>query len=337
MNLPSISIIVPIYQVEPYIEDCLRSVVRQTYPGRLECILVDDCGTDRSMEKAARLISGYGGPIVFKTLHHACNRGLSAARNTGTDAATGDYIFFLDSDDVMTDQCIETLAAPLADASYDLVAGDLTTIGSDRLLPVLRMKLPHRTILRGEEILAKYRTEWNMLAYNKLYKAALIKDPRLKFMEGIIHEDELWSFQVACLATSLFAIRSVTYLYRIRPGGLSSLSTRKEDAAWFSIILKEIVKFTDTNGIYNESVCKFIVFMFYKTVNFHSDSFLDYKATYLQLVSLAKRPMKDLIHLHGFHIKEYLKNMHFFLPRPIAPYWQFYVLERLRQSSLFAG
>ena len=105
--LPKISIIIPIYNVEPYIEDCLQSVMRQTYRGMMECILVDDCGTDNSMKVAEQLIKIYNGPIDFKVLHHEHNRGLSAARNTGIDAACGDYVYFLDSDDWISDDCFE--------------------------------------------------------------------------------------------------------------------------------------------------------------------------------------------------------------------------------------
>ena len=94
MNQPSISIIVPVYNVEPYVEECIHSVMRQTYTGPMECIVVDDCGTDNSMAVVEGLIANYKGPISFKVLHHKHNRGLSAARNTGMDAATGDYYFF---------------------------------------------------------------------------------------------------------------------------------------------------------------------------------------------------------------------------------------------------
>ena len=65
-----LSIIIPVYQVAPYIEDCLRSVMRQTYQGAMECLIVDDCGTDDSIAIAERVIASYDGPIVFQILHH---------------------------------------------------------------------------------------------------------------------------------------------------------------------------------------------------------------------------------------------------------------------------
>ena len=87
-----VSIIVPVYNVAPYIADCLRSVMHQTYTGSMECLLVDDCGTDDSITIAERMIADYEGPIQFQILHHERNRGLSAARNTGTEAAKGEYL-----------------------------------------------------------------------------------------------------------------------------------------------------------------------------------------------------------------------------------------------------
>ena len=97
-----ISVIIPVYNVAPYIAACLQSVMRQTAQAALECILVDDCGPDNSMEVVNETLKSYNGPVDFKIVRHTQNRGLSAARNTGMAAATGDYIYFLDSDDEIT-------------------------------------------------------------------------------------------------------------------------------------------------------------------------------------------------------------------------------------------
>ena len=93
-----VTIIIPVYQVSAYVERCILSVMDQDYDA-IECIIVDDATQDDSIEQCERLIERYNGPILFKILHHQYNRGLSAARNTGTDAASGDYLYYLDSDD----------------------------------------------------------------------------------------------------------------------------------------------------------------------------------------------------------------------------------------------
>lgn len=104
-----ISIIIPVYNVAQYIEECLNSVIAQTYMGDMECLIVDDCGTDDSIAIAKRIIQDYQGNIKFQILYHEHNRGLSAARNTGIEASTGDYLYFLDSDDSIIPECLELM------------------------------------------------------------------------------------------------------------------------------------------------------------------------------------------------------------------------------------
>ena len=74
---------------------------------------MDNCGTDKCMAIAEELIAGYEGPIEFRIVHHEYNRGLSAVRNTGMNASTCEYVYFLDSDDWISDDCIEKLTNPL--------------------------------------------------------------------------------------------------------------------------------------------------------------------------------------------------------------------------------
>ena len=93
----SISIIIPIYNVEKYIERCILSVMRrQDFDGDLECILVDDCTPDKSMQIAKSLIDSYQGPVKFRIMRNSENQGLSCSRNNGLNCAKGDYVFFLD-------------------------------------------------------------------------------------------------------------------------------------------------------------------------------------------------------------------------------------------------
>lgn len=237
---PFISIIIPVYNVEPYVEACIESVMRQTYDGQMECIVVDDCGTDKSMEIVEKLIAEYTGPFSFIVIHHERNRGLSSARNTGMDNVKGDYLFFLDSDDEITDDCIEKLVEPLNHEYYDIVVGSIAIYGGKQPYNLLRLHLPDQTILRGIDILNTYRTKWNMMAQNKLYRTGFVRESYLSFCEGLIHEDELWSFQIACMANSLYAIQQTTYLYRIRKNGIKSLSKGENRMKNLTILVKEI-------------------------------------------------------------------------------------------------
>ena len=88
-----VSIVIPVYKVEKYIDCCLRSVFNQTY-ANIECIIVNDCTPDGSFVKVKKLIETYEGNVDFILLEHRQNEGLSQARNTGVNNSTGDYIYF---------------------------------------------------------------------------------------------------------------------------------------------------------------------------------------------------------------------------------------------------
>lgn len=107
-----------------YIERCVNSVINQTY-SPIECLLVDDATPDDSISKCERLIADYKGSTRFVILHHDRNRGLSASRNTGLDAATGDYVFYLDSDDELKPDCIEKMVRPIkSNPAIEMVLGN---------------------------------------------------------------------------------------------------------------------------------------------------------------------------------------------------------------------
>ena len=243
-----VTIIIPIYNVAPFVADCIHSVMCQTWQEPLECILVDDCGTDDSMAVVERTLQDYQGQVDFRIVRHEHNRGLSAARNTGLDSATGDYVYFLDSDDEITPDCIEALAAPIATASYDLTVGDYRLVGSG--MQKIPLRLSDGTVLQGQEVLKAYRQqEWYVMSVNKLYRRSFLNDCRLRFREGILHEDELWSFEIACMAQSLAAVGTETYVYKLREGSITvrEFSPRRADS--LNIILKEMYDFAVSRGL----------------------------------------------------------------------------------------
>lgn len=246
-----ITIVIPVYNVEAYIEDCLRSVVAQTYKGEIECIIVDDCTPDGSSDIIERFIKEYTGNIQFKLLHHEKNRGLSAARNTGIDAATGEYIYFLDSDDEITPDCIELLAEPLKKKKYDFVIGDYKTVGSDIEFPPLL--LDEGEITTNKEIRSYYfKDKWYMMAWNKLCNLDFIKNNSLYFKEGLINEDNLWSFQLACLAQTMYIAKEQVYLYKVRANSIMGGIDQLKRADAFSTICYEAHKWAKQNSFINE-------------------------------------------------------------------------------------
>lgn len=234
-TLPKISIIIPIYNVEGYISECLQSVMRQTYKGEIECILVDDCGMDNSISVAEQLIADYKGSIVFRILHHEHNRGLSAARNTGTDAATGDYIYYLDSDDYISDDCLDVLAEPLQKREYDMVVGDVQSFGDVCRWHYLFIKADE--IVGNKAIFSIYADrQLFVMAWNKLCKRLFLRNNKITFLEGQLHEDEMWTYKIMSCIDTLAICHSTTYFYRMRSGSIintDNLANGKKATAYF--------------------------------------------------------------------------------------------------------
>lgn len=214
-----VSIIIPIYNVAAYIERCLQSVVDQTYTD-IECILVDDCGSDNSMEVAQNFINNYKGNITFLILHHDKNKGLSAARNTALRYAKGEYVYFLDSDDAITSDCIEVLmflATKYPDAAF--AQGNFL----DRDMQISRYGWK---ILLPEYCDEKEKLEKIILfkvvtsACNKVIKKCIFTEYQLYFPDGIVHEDMYWTFFLMKYTKAAAFVNKGTYIYYINDNSI---------------------------------------------------------------------------------------------------------------------
>lgn len=314
-----ISIIIPVYNVAPYIGDCICSVMRQTWQEGLECIFVDDCGTDDSMEVVRSMIHDYHGSIEFRLLTHERNRGLSAARNTGVKAATGDYIYFLDSDDEITEDCMEALAQPLREERLDLTVADYRVIGTG--MPQIPLALSDQQILRAGEIIHAYRQkDWYMMSVNKLYRTDFLKQNNLRFREGIIHEDELWSFQIACLAKSMAAVRKETYIYKLREGSITVRAFSPKRADSLNIILKEMCEFSQEHGLQcdrdvHNAIQNFRIDCLNKVKNGASSMFHNF---YRNQRSMMTTSWLDCCRVNGSDLKKQVRDFHILLPLSLA-------------------
>ncbi len=248
----TVSIIIPVYNVAPYIEDCLKSVMRQTYKGEMECVIVDDCGTDESIDISERMIAAYQGPIIFQILHHEYNRGLSAARNTGTEAAKGVYIYYLDSDDEITEDCIEKLMeVALQDPEIEMVQGNGPIDGRWMMddgrghterNPYSKV-YPKSYLTSNEEVRAWYYQKQliPVNAWNKLIKRSFLLDHHVLFKEGVLYEDNLWMFYALKYIRSVRFVSDITYLHRKRPGSIMTGTEKKTEAFHRYFIFNDII------------------------------------------------------------------------------------------------
>ncbi|MBV2208553.1 MAG: glycosyltransferase [Thermomonas sp.] len=156
-NAPWLSVLIPVYNVSAYIEDCVRSVLQQVLhdPG-IEIVLLDDVGSDDSWAKVQALAAQH--PQRLRLLQHAHNRGLAAARNTLLAEAQGRYIWFLDSDDILLPGSIDGLRAAVSSDDPDLVLCDFAIVRE-------QPRLSHR--LRGEQHRRTHPSRSEALSYDR--------------------------------------------------------------------------------------------------------------------------------------------------------------------------
>lgn len=225
-----VSIIIPVYNVSDYVERCISSVMAQTYAD-LECIIVDDCTPDDSIEKCERMIAQYNGPVEFKILHHEHNRGLSAARNTGTNAARGEYIYYLDSDDEIVPECIALMTTEAqANPGVEMVIGTIETDTSYNYSNWALFQEKHyiNDNLEIRRLFLGKPSQLPVTAWNKLLKRKFLIENSLQFVEGILCEDQVWSFELMQRCRSLSIIPDRTYrYYNVEKSIMNTLSYQK--------------------------------------------------------------------------------------------------------------
>lgn len=311
-----VSIIIPVYNVEKYVEKCLRSVIAQDFTGGMECIIVDDCGDDGSMAICNRVISEYEGTIDFKVVRHNCNKGLSCARNTGMSNAKGDYYFFLDSDDAITENCVSIMTEGLMNESFDVVAADI--VHSVEHNKHLYVSYENDICFKGCPLFKKgEKIGIPFMAWNKLYRAKFIKDNNLKFKEGLIHEDLLWTFMVICSANSMKVYKDQTYFYNHSEHSIvaGNLNYHHEVLLLLEII-NDMREFVVDKGIkHYPHVCSVIDNMFWMALSNASMISRSYfNKIYDEIVSKDIYTKMERIQFLNFRIRSVLKKIVLLFP-----------------------
>jgi glycosyltransferase involved in cell wall biosynthesis len=217
-----VSIIIPLYNKKQYIERCFNSVTNQIYKN-IECIIVDDCSTDSSLELVNNLIKNYAGNIKFVLVKHSRNGGLSAARNTGINNSNGDYLFFLDADDEIIENSISSLVI-LAEkySEVDMVQGNIITKRGLRKNENLNPKGKLPEFIKGNLNIRRYCSDIPETAWNKLVKKEFIINNSLYFKKGITHEDYHWRFFYLKKIESFVFTEENTYIFYEVPDSITT-------------------------------------------------------------------------------------------------------------------
>ena len=211
---PLVSIIVPSYNVEKYVGACVDSVLKQEYQN-WECILINDGSSDHTLE----IIKSFETKDRRFQVFTQENAGLSATRNRGIEISNGDFLFFLDSDDILSSDAISTLVSSVD--NNDIVTGITVTskITGDiisKISPLYPPKEGDITFANNHfEVLTKaMESALTPVAQNRLYSKEFIDKNNLRFKNGILHEDELWFFETMLVAKNVKFVNHETYFYR---------------------------------------------------------------------------------------------------------------------------
>lgn len=214
MNDGKISVIVPVYKVEPYLDRCVSSIVNQTYKN-LEIILVDDGSPDR----CGAMCDAWAARDSRIRVIHKENGGLSDARNAGMAVATGELLGFVDSDDWIAPDMYQQLHERMAEDASDIAACGVEMVWEDGRPPRRLTKEGDCVLDAGEAMRAVIEESWlKQPVWYKLYKTALVRD--IPFPVGKYHEDVFWTYQAVGAAKRVSVADHVGYYYLQRSGSI---------------------------------------------------------------------------------------------------------------------
>ena len=253
--MAEVSIIVPVYQVEKYIRQCVDSILAQTFTD-FELILVDDGSKDKSGE----ICDEYAGMDERVKVIHKENGGLSDARNRGMDQAVGNYFMFVDSDDYIAPTMVESLYSCILCENADIAACNFLFAFDNAREKNFSTEIKTE-VLTGSDIFYYRKNERNYgiwtVAWNKLYKRETFGNVRFRF--GKYHEDEFWANDIYQMDIKVVTIPECLYYYRQRG---DSIMGKKNIARDFDIIeafQERIYVYLEQNN-YAEQAYKVLVF-----------------------------------------------------------------------------
>lgn len=232
-----ISVIIPIYNTEKYLEECIISVLQQTYSD-LEVILVDDGSTDESYSICSRYALKDNRIQVIRQE----NQGISAARNAGVKASRGEYVFFLDSDDYLEEDALRVLLDLIENSDADLGVASIRHVD-------MRGEEIAKECFQDEKSLLDDRSFWKVVysktmgvtVWSKLYKSEMVK--RCEFPVGKINEDECYINDIMSKVQKIACTADIVLNYRRREESIThSPGKERLDKCWFLLERFELLK-----------------------------------------------------------------------------------------------
>lgn len=214
MNFPIISLVVPVYNVAPYLSRCLDSLISQKYPS-LEIICVNDGSTDLS----GSILNLYAKKDPRIKIISQPNQGLSAARNTGIRSATGEWMGFIDSDDYITPDCISKIAQHISN-DIDLICWGATAVkqNSEEDIFWLDVQNQHlRLRFKGKKrFTQRVALKTPVTVWNKLFRKSILKQYQITFPQGLLFEDNAFYWKYFPFCKRAYFIQEPFYFYTQR-------------------------------------------------------------------------------------------------------------------------
>lgn len=241
---PMISVIIPMYNSEKYIETCLRSVMTQSVDD-IEVILIDDASTDHGPEIAQRVLNEYPHTEQCRIVRNEHNSGVAFSRNRGVESAVGKYIFFMDADDILAPYCFETLLHKAEETGADLVGGEKICFIDDvpagmHTNSISAITLHHDDVIRYfGRIRKNTRYTLYFMVWNKLIRRSFLNINSISFISQIrVHSDEPWCFKSFYLSNNIVLIENVTYFYRDTPSSIINSLKKTQPIDSYNILVR---------------------------------------------------------------------------------------------------
>ena len=213
-----LSVVIPYYHVEKYIGACLERTARLD-PAETEVLLVDDCGSDGSALIAQAFCAEYPN---FRIIRREKNGGLSAARNTGLDEAQGEYVYFLDSDDLPEPEALMALAREAQEKRLDVAKACFVYFDDETGKETPGPEIAGTQVMTGGALFAAQcgAGQYEPMVWQCVYRRAFLAENALRMAEGLLFEDELFQAPALLCAQRAAAFEQVILRYRQRAGSI---------------------------------------------------------------------------------------------------------------------
>lgn len=205
-----VSVLVPIYGVEQYIERCARSLFEQTYPN-IEFVFVNDCTRDRSIEILLQVLKDYPHRAeMVKLISHDCNRGIASTRNTAMNNATGEFVSYVDSDDWLEPNAIELLVKRQIETRADIVSGNMYIHSHEGVIEFVQPKYDNKE----QMLLMQFPPTHDHDLFRRIIRRSLYEDNSIRCIDGCdMGEDRYLMVQLCYLAKEISTTNDFVYNY----------------------------------------------------------------------------------------------------------------------------